>query len=371
MNPLTNVIVPNTGQETELSPSPEPFASPPEPISSEVKESVTRTPRPQPPPMPAELAELYQAQGTVAPVNTVHSISDRAIEQLSTTQIEMLRGLGQQTFTYQQIDKSMDSNYNYKESNHSMICDIIALYLKGQKILYTESKSLCEYRLNYLMLPTICITAVCTVISIALKEYPYGALLVSSLNALNFFFLNLINYLKLDAKAEAHRVSAYKFDKIQSKLEFNSGKMLFIYGAHREIEKLINDTEKDVREIKETNQFILPELIRHNYPRLHNVNVFSEVKKIQSEEIMIVNHLKDIMNELVNNKLLLQNDPTNDAIKKKITRLESDRQHRTDAYIMMKDKYLEIDKLFEEEMEEQRNRMLREQYGSPCSFLKT
>jgi hypothetical protein len=170
------------------------------------------------------------------------------------------------------------------------------MYLKGQKILYIEAKTLCEQRLSYLMLPTICITAICSVISIALKEYQYGALIVSSLNALNFFFLNLINYLKLDAKAEAHRVSAYKFDRIQSKLEFNSGKILFIKGASKELEKLINETQNDVREIKETNQFVLPEDIRHNYPRLNTINVFSEVKKIQFEEIMLVNQLKDIMN---------------------------------------------------------------------------
>jgi len=47
-------------------------------------------------------------------------------------------------FQYHDIDKMLKDTFNYKESNGSMICDIIAMYLKGQKILYTEAKTLCE-----------------------------------------------------------------------------------------------------------------------------------------------------------------------------------------------------------------------------------
>jgi len=270
--------------------------------------------------------------------------------------------------TYKTMDTILTGNYSKNECNDSMICDIIAMYLKGQKILYIEAKTLCEQRLSYLMLPTICITAICSVISIALKEYQYGALIVSSLNALNFFFLNLINYLKLDAKAEAHRVSAYKFDRIQSKLEFNSGKILFIKGASKELENLINETQNDVREIKETNQFVLPEDIRHNYPRLNTINVFSEVKKIQFEEIMLVNQLKDIMNQIMNVQLQLQTKQSI-ILKDTLHKLEQERQYITEMYITINNKYLDIDNQFEKEMEIQRNRMINR--WQLCSFLKS
>lgn len=273
-------------------------------------------------------------------------------------------------FLYQEVDQMLKEAYNYKESNSSMICDIISMYLKGQKILYTEAKTLCEQRLNYLMLPTICITAVCAVISIALKEYPYGTTIVSSLSALNFFFLNLINYLKLDAKAEAHRVSAYKFDKLQSKLEFNSGKILFVVGASKELPKLIMDTEKDVSEIKETNQFILPENIRFKFPKLNNINVFAEVKKIQSIESLYVNRLKDILNEHVNLNLKIYTGAQSD--KKDIehrTMLENTIKSITSDIIRIKDQYLEIDNQFENELTEHRQ-WVANNYGL-CSFLKT
>jgi len=273
-------------------------------------------------------------------------------------------------FGYRDVDLGLKEAFNYKESNHSTICDIIGMYLKGQKILYTEAKTLCEQRLNYLMLPTICITAICSVISVVLKEYGFSSTIVSSLNGLNFFFLTLINYLKLDAKAEAHRVSAYKFDKLQSKMEFSSGKILFVAAEARSLPTIISDIEKDVREIKETNQFILPESIRFNYPRLYNINVFAEVKKIQTEETGLINNLKDVLNEHVqlNLKIHSSKNPTPQD-RGRLLVLEVQKKLLTTQIINLKNKYLQIDSQFEEEMQEQR------EYATSqfqlCGCLKT
>ena len=116
------------------------------------------------------------------------SLKDPHVEPIppNLSNLPNLPNLPPSLFTYKTMDTILTGNYSKNECNDSMICDIIAMYLKGQKILYIEAKTLCEQRLSYLMLPTICITAICSVISIALKEYQYGALIVSSLNALNF-----------------------------------------------------------------------------------------------------------------------------------------------------------------------------------------
>ncbi len=270
---------------------------------------------------------------------------------------------------YRDVDEMLKEAFNYKESNSSMICDIIAMYLKGQKILYTEAKTLCEQRLNFLMLPTICITAICAVISVVLKEYPFSSTIVSSLNGLNFFFLTLINYLKLDAKAEAHRVTAYKFDKIQSRLEFSSGTILFIVGESKQLPQLINDTEKDVREIKETNQFILPESIRYSYPKLVNMNIFAEVKKIQNEETELINILKDTLNDYANLNYKIQTNASVTLLEKDtLNNLEIKKRDLTNKIIKIKNKYLQIDELFEEELKIQREKTQKYQI---CGCLKT
>jgi len=289
-------------------------------------------------------------------------------EDSTDSETDPLDSLAPASVRYSQVDAMLKDAFNYKESNNSMICDIIAMYLKGQKILYTEAKTLCEQRLNMLMLPTICITAICTVISLVLKDWQYGSAVVSSLNGLNFFFLTLINYLKLDAKAEAHRVAAYKFDKLQSKLEFNSGKILFVVGESKVLPQLINESEKDVREIKETNQFILPESIRYNYPRLNNINVFAEVKKIQSKETILINQLTDTLNQYVAVKLKLQERETDEGLKK-LEELDELKRALTNRIINIKNEYLDIDGQFEKEMKQQREKLAKRY--QLCNCLKT
>jgi len=308
---------------------------------------------------------------TPVPSDTVTPApSDTRPEDDSDGDNSALDALPTVAFQYRQVDTMLKEAFNYKESNGSMICDIIAMYLKGQKILYTEAKTLCEQRLNYLMIPTIVITALCAVIGSVLKEYSYSSTIVSSLNGLNFLFLTLINYLKLDAKSEAHRISAYKFDKIQSKLEFNSGKILFIVGEIAALPQLINDTEKDVREIKESNQFTLPESIRYDYPVLNNINVFAEVKKIQSAETILINRLKDTLNEHVVINLRIHSSATPTAADiEKLAELDTLRKVTTDRIIRIKEKYLEIDDQFEEEMKKQRKKFSKRYQF--CGWLKT
>ena len=131
----------------------------------------------------------------ITPVTPDPVPSDTIPEDDSDGDNSALDALPTVAFQYRQVDTMLKEAFNYKESNGSMICDIIAMYLKGQKILYTEAKTLCEQRLNYLMIPTIVITALCAVIGSVLKEYSYSSTIVSSLNGLNFLFLTLINYL--------------------------------------------------------------------------------------------------------------------------------------------------------------------------------
>lgn len=277
-------------------------------------------------------------------------------------------------YKFPEVDEIIDTSYKYPESNNSLICDVIAMYLKGQRILYTEAKTHCEQRLHYLMIPTIVITAVCTVISTVLRNTEMGPTLVSSLNGFNFFLLALINYLKLDARAEAHRVSAYKFDKILSYVEFNSGKILFETKASEELGEIIKKVQNDVSEVKETNQFILPEAIRYDYPNLHHTNVFVEVKRIQNKEIRATNELKDIWNEELAIKRLRKACPADtdraqrDVLEARLADTVTRKRKKLEEIIMIQDEYLDIDKAFEKEMATHRQSLSRR--CDPCNWLK-
>ena len=275
-------------------------------------------------------------------------------------------------YKFSEIDGMIDKAFKYKESNNSLICDILAMYLKGQKILYTEAKTHCEQRLNFLMLPAIFITAVCTILSLVLKDISFGPTIVSSLNGINAFILALINYLKLDARAEAHRVSAYKFDKIQSYVEFNAGKILFMTSASDELAEIMKKVQHDVNDIKETNQFILPEKIRYNYPKLYGTNIFTEVKHIQYKEMRATNHLKDMFNDELSVKTRVEKTKhENRLVDAKDTLLleniECRKRIQMDKIIRILDEYLDLDKAFEDEMRTNRSRRLGFQL---CGWLK-
>lgn len=276
-------------------------------------------------------------------------------------------------YKFSEIDQMIDRSYKYRETNNSLICDILAMYLKGQKILYTESKTHCEQRLNFLMLPAILINAICTILSLVLKDESFGPTIVSSLNGANAFILALINYLKLDARAEAHRVSAYKFDKAQAYVEFNSGKILFETKASEELGEIIKKVQHDVEEIKETNQFIIPEAIRYHYPRLYNMNVFAEVKHIQNREMAATNELKDLFNDYRTIELRIMHtkaaggEPVAEDVKA-LAVVEQKKRKQVQRIIQILDEYSKIDSSFEAEMEAHRRRVARRL--DCCGWLK-
>ncbi len=310
-----------------------------------------------------------EPKGRIMALHSPHdALREEALRQEELKRAEMQIML-RDPWDFKRTEEFLDTQYNSDNSNKSVICDIIAMYLKGQKTLYTEAKTVCEQRMNYLMLPAIFVTSACTILSLVLKEYDYGATVVSALNGFNAFLLALISYLKLDAKAEAHRTSAYKFDKLQSQLEFSSGKSMFMKITYDDMVKMINDAEANVREIKETNKFILPEDIRYRYPKMCNTNVFAEVKRVQNTEMQMTNTLTNVLNE--------QNWFRRKAHERELTEEEQEKRKAlkerelsiVHEIISLKDDYLHIDEQFEKEMATQRNRA--GQRFQLCGCLKT
>lgn len=255
--------------------------------------------------------------------------------------------------TYKEVDEMLNTAYSSSNSNNSMICSIIGIYLKGQKLLYAEAKTHCEQKLHYLMLPSIFFTVLGSVLNLTLKNEAYGTTLVSGLNAFIAFLLALVNYLKLDARAEAHRTTAYKFDKLEYSLVFSSGKNIFMSSSREEMESLIKNTEKEICEIKETNPFILPEHIRYSYPVLCGTNVFTTVKEVQTREMIMVDQFKDLMNMLTEAEEI---QPQTTAQTVRISTLKEQQRALVKKIIEIRNEYLNIDTKFQTEIDMNRKK---------------
>ena len=206
--------------------------------------------------------------------------------------------------------KIFKDTQEYKENddiNDSCALDIIAVYLKGQKNIYMESKLYCQQILNILMLPAIFISALTSVLSLSFDDFDFNGVLISSLNGFNTFLLSLVSYLKLDAKAEAHRMSSDKFDNLQSQCEFKSGQVLLFDLSEKKanLNKFLETIEKEVIEIKSTNQFIIPERIRNKYIYTYSTNVFALVKELIIEQKIKKQKIDSINKKIKNYKSIV------------------------------------------------------------------
>ena len=129
--------------------------------------------------------------------------------------------------SYNAIKRHINKSYQQDVVHrYSAALDILASYLKGQKIIYMEARTYTVSILNMLMLPSIFMSALGAILQAPLQNTTNGPLFLAALSAFVTFLLAIINYLKLDAEAEAHKISAHEYDKLQSLVEFQSGEVL-------------------------------------------------------------------------------------------------------------------------------------------------
>lgn len=293
---------------------------------------------------------------------------------------------------------------------YSSALDILASYIKYHVIIYTEASYYCNFKLNLFMVPAILFSTVCSVITGVTHNRDNMAIVVASLNGFIAFLLAIINYLKLDASAEAHKISAYQYSKLKNYIEFSSGEILLFqdpvianknfiseqmkmwegntrdvfrdeatYNTERNkkmkefhthksrLEKKLIDTiqnkifeiKKSLKNIEDNNNFILPKHINQRYYNIYNINVFSYIKSIENYKLILLNNLRNVKNEIRFHRTVETHIKLNES---KLVRIKTLYKHKNtilNEFLELNKGFMLIDAMFQQEI---KNIKLRKKY---------
>jgi hypothetical protein len=293
---------------------------------------------------------------------------------------------------------------------YSSALDILASFIKSQAFLYNESSNYCRRQLNILMFPCIFLSTMCSLFSTISQQLNYGLLLIGTVNAIIAFLLAIVNYLKLDAAAEAHHISSTHYSRLKILLEFTSGETLLFKnpllqsnGLEKEVETwcMVNQTVPDmetqkqefvkktherikelkdtlvknlqekieiirekVLEIRENNRFSIPKPIMNDYPIIYNINIFSFIKTVDDYRMGIISTLKNVLNEIHFLSIKESTPRANSKDQARILELYAHKNSIMNELILLSSTYHLIDIMFQQEIKN--NVLYKRYYGRFC-----
>ena len=201
---------------------------------------------------------------------------------------------------YNDIEKSL-SKYYVNDNKYSSKIDILITFLKGQKNIFLQSKSVTQMKLNILMFPILVISSFIALSAPFLQNNSWSGGFISGLNIIISTFISIMNYMKYETKIEMFTQLASNYDKMEISLEISNSKLLFIDNENEKnvlVLSKLNEVEDKINELKEIYNIFIPDEVRQIFPIICNLNILSLIKKMEKYRKNLIHKFKDIKNEI-------------------------------------------------------------------------
>lgn len=201
--------------------------------------------------------------------------------------------------TYKEVEAKIKRENNTYEMVNEMVneLDILTVYVKNQKTIYTDAKNIMNIRLCVLGYPSICISITASAISPFIQQSLW---IVSILNAVLAVLITLILVLKLETAAANYAIVASRYIRLQEDLDAFISKLAFVESKHEKEKQIFSKMKKlesKIAEIKEDTTLELPHYIRYLYPKISKINIFSSIYSVEIHRKNLINSLKSVINE--------------------------------------------------------------------------
>lgn len=202
--------------------------------------------------------------------------------------------------TYEEVAKSLEHYYDdYDKYSNEM--DILVVYVRGQKNLFSHSSYVTYFKLYALLMLALTITAFVTVITPFIAEKSWNTILISSCNATATLIISLTRYFELEFTGNAYSFLANNYEKFERSLEIANNKLTLIKNEEEQnnlVMDKIKELEFKVGEIREIFQVVLPNEVKMLFPIISHINIFSLIKKTETQRALLTTKFKDIKNEI-------------------------------------------------------------------------
>jgi len=194
--------------------------------------------------------------------------------------------------TFREVESSIEKYYE-TEDRYSSELDILMVYLKGQKQLYSKAVCIVRFK-HYSILVSSSISSIVLSLYLIMVECPPPFVAGWNMVAVVLYFLNL--WFQWGSLADSYSLCSKQYDRFIRSIE---GYCIDPEMNNREqIHETLRNSEEKIREWKEFMAIELPAECKQFFPLLSRVQIFTFIKRIETYKKNLILKFKDIKNEI-------------------------------------------------------------------------